>query len=158
VKLCALLLNVAATFRAELTTRLQVAAVPLHPAPAQPANKLPVAGVAVSVTFVPNANALLHVVPQLTPAGVDVTVPVPVPLRDTVTCGRPMLIEIGSRASRLSVPNARIWMIPGPSDELAAAEMVRTLESVPPLSTGGLNVTAMPSGWISVALSVSGRS
>ena len=45
----------------------------------QPANVEPAPGVAVSVTDVPLANVALHVVPQLMPEGLLVTVPAPVP-------------------------------------------------------------------------------
>jgi hypothetical protein len=52
--------------------------VPLHGAP-HPVNVAPAAGAAVRVTTVPGGNAALQVVPQLMPAGLLVTVPVPVP-------------------------------------------------------------------------------
>ena len=52
--------------------------VPVQP-PLQPENVEPAAGVAVSVTDVPLANAAEQVVPQLMPAGALVTVPLPVP-------------------------------------------------------------------------------
>ncbi|MBK7001894.1 MAG: hypothetical protein IPH35_18575 [Rhodoferax sp.] len=70
--------NVAITLLAAVILTVQVP-VPLH-APPQPAKLLPAAGVAASVTLVPLANAALHVLPQLMPAGALVTVPVPVPL------------------------------------------------------------------------------
>jgi hypothetical protein len=47
-------------------------------APDQPANVAPELGVAVSVTGVPLAKLALHVVPQLMPEGLLVTVPGPV--------------------------------------------------------------------------------
>jgi len=52
--------------------------VPLQPPPLQPANRESPAGVAVSVTEVPLANAAEHVVPQLMPLGLLVTEPEPV--------------------------------------------------------------------------------
>ena len=58
--------------------------VPEH-APPQPANVLPPFGVAVSVTLVPVTNALEHVPGQFTPAGLDVTAPVPAPAVATVS-------------------------------------------------------------------------
>ena len=58
--------------------------VPLQ-APDQLANVEPVLGVAVSVTDAPLAMLALHVVPQLIPEGLLVTVPVPVPALCTVS-------------------------------------------------------------------------
>jgi hypothetical protein len=55
-------------------------------APDQPAKVLPAAGVAVSVKGVALKLAV-HELPQLMPAGLDVTVPEPAPARVTVTCG-----------------------------------------------------------------------
>ena len=52
--------------------------VPLHGAD-QPVNVDPLAGVAVSVTVDPLAKLAKHVLPQLIPAGLEVTVPAPVP-------------------------------------------------------------------------------
>jgi len=57
--------------------------VPLHD-PVQPAKKDPFAGTAVSLTCVPDPNIALHVEGQLMPAGVLVTVPVPLPASITV--------------------------------------------------------------------------
>ena len=53
--------------------------VPLH-APLQPVKVDPVAAVAVSVTLVPAVTVVLQVLPQVMPLGLEVTVPVPVPL------------------------------------------------------------------------------
>jgi hypothetical protein len=76
-----LLLNVAATVTAALTVTVHVP-VPGHPAtPLQPAKVDPFAGVAVSVTTWPLAKLAEHVAAggQTIPAGLLVTVPVPVP-------------------------------------------------------------------------------
>ena len=54
--------------------------VPEHPAPDHPANILPALAVAVSVTLAPELKLNKHVVPQLIPAGLLVTVPDPVPV------------------------------------------------------------------------------
>lgn len=51
--------------------------------PDQPANVEPEAGVAVNVTAVPLLRVVEQVVPQLIPAGLLVTVPVPFPIRFT---------------------------------------------------------------------------
>ena len=57
--------------------------VPVH-APDHPANPEPTFAAAVSVTTVPNAYGSLQSEPQLMPAGVDVTAPVPAPPSVTV--------------------------------------------------------------------------
>jgi hypothetical protein len=64
--------------------RTQVGPEPVQ-APDQPAKTLFVVAVAVSVTDVFCANAAEHTDPQLMPPGELVTVPVPVPSRDTVS-------------------------------------------------------------------------
>ena len=75
--------KLAVTVFAALIVTMQVEAVPLH-APPQPENELPEPGAAVNVTLVPLVKLALHVVPQLMPAGLLVTVPVPDLV--TVTC------------------------------------------------------------------------
>src|SRR6266545_1873158 len=60
------------------------APVPLHP-PVHPANVEPPAGVAVRVTEVPLAKSASQVLPQLIPAGLLVTVPLPVLVTDNGT-------------------------------------------------------------------------
>jgi hypothetical protein len=71
-------LNVAVTLRAAVIDNAQFP-VPLQ-SPLHPANVEPLAAVALSVTDVPFAKFVVHVLPQLIPAGEDVTVPVPVPI------------------------------------------------------------------------------
>jgi hypothetical protein len=69
--------NVAVTdFAASIVTTHEP--VPVH-APLQPPNVEVPSGVAVSVTIVPIPNDAEHVAPQLMPAGLDVTLPLPVP-------------------------------------------------------------------------------
>jgi len=72
-----LAVNVAVTDWAEPSFRKQ-AAVPVQ-APLQPVKVEPAAGVAPRVTDAPLAKLAEQVVGQLMPAGVLVTVPVPVP-------------------------------------------------------------------------------
>jgi hypothetical protein len=76
--------KVAVTVWSEVSVRVQVP-VPEHPPPDQPENTNPAAGVAVSVTCVPEANGALHVLPQSIPAGKLVTLPEPVPAFATVS-------------------------------------------------------------------------
>jgi len=76
VKLCRA--NVAVTDWAAFMVTVQVP-VPLQ-APLQPVNVELGSGVAVSVTMVPLAKLAEQVAPQLIPAGLLVTVPVPVPV------------------------------------------------------------------------------
>ena len=76
-------LNVAVTARAVVIDTVQ-APVPVQ-APLQPANIEPGADVAVSVTVLPIPKIALHVVPQLMPAGSDVTVPLKAPVPAFVT-------------------------------------------------------------------------
>ena len=54
-------------------------------APLQPVKVEPVAGTGVSVTVVPEAMFALQVLPQLMPAGDEVTVPAPVPALPTLS-------------------------------------------------------------------------
>ena len=70
--------NVAVTEVAPLTVTAHVP-VPPHPPPLQPANVEPDAGVAVRVTVVPAGTDWLQSEPQVIPAGLLTTVPVPVP-------------------------------------------------------------------------------
>jgi hypothetical protein len=60
------------------------APVPLH-APDQPPNVEAYPGASVSVTTVPAENVAWHVVPQLIPAGLLLTEPVPLPEFCTVS-------------------------------------------------------------------------
>jgi len=75
-------LKVAVTDRAALMVTAQLA-VPVH-APLQPAKVEPVVGVSAKMTLVPLAKLALQVPGQLMPAGVLVTVPLPVPAAVTV--------------------------------------------------------------------------
>jgi len=85
VKVCALGLrvNVAVTLRACVMLTVHVP-VPLHPSPLQPEKVDPASGVAVKVTLVPWAKAVLQTPPQLIPTGFEVAVPLPVPAFVTV--------------------------------------------------------------------------
>ena len=58
------------------------------PPPFQPSKVSPVAGVAVNVTTVPSAKLKVQTAPQLIPAGLLVTVPLPLPVLLTVKVRR----------------------------------------------------------------------
>jgi hypothetical protein len=75
--------KVAATDAAALTETTQDP-VPVQFAPDHPPKVEPAAAWALSVTIVPAAKLAEQVLPQLMPAGVDVTVPVPLPAGTTV--------------------------------------------------------------------------
>jgi len=75
-------LNVVVTLLCALMVTWQVLAVPVH-APLHPVNVDPDLAVTVSVTTVPWAKSASHAVPQSIPAGLDVTVPLPVPVIPT---------------------------------------------------------------------------
>src|SRR5215471_9470833 len=81
---CGSKVKVAVTLRAWVMLTVQ-GPVPLHPSPLQPANVAPLAAAAVNVTLVPASKVALHAVGQLMPAGLLVTVPLPVPATLTVT-------------------------------------------------------------------------
>jgi hypothetical protein len=81
VKLC--WANVAVTVWAALIVTVHVP-VPVQPPPLQPVNVEPAAGVAVKVIAAPVVKDAEHVVPHEMPAGLLVTVPVPVPDLETV--------------------------------------------------------------------------
>jgi len=133
VRATAAALNVAVTaFAAVIVTTHDV--VPVH-APLQPANVEPADGVAVSDTCVPVAKFATHALGQLMPAGLLVTVPVPVPASVTV------------RAAVVDALNVAVTA--------SAALIVTTHEAVPvhaplqpanaePVEAVGVSVTCVP--------------
>lgn len=94
-------LNVAVTLAAVVIAMVQVVA-PVH-APDHPANTAPLPGVAVSVTEVPVLNCVEQVGPQLMPAGLLVTVPVPEPALATVrvACGAAVKVAVTLAAASI---------------------------------------------------------
>jgi hypothetical protein len=92
--------KLAVQIESALTTMVALANVPAQ-TPDQPVNVEPTAEVAVSVTVVPCATLELHTLPQATPAGVEFTVPVPVPARLTVrvNCGVGMAAKVAMQVA-----------------------------------------------------------
>ena len=127
--------KVAVTDWAALIVTTQIP-VPLHPAPLQPLNTDPLAGVAVSVTDVPLANDALHVAPQLIPTGLLVTVPLPLPAFVTVrvytyTCVKLALTACAALIVTTQVP---VPLHPAPLHPL----------NVDPLADVAVKVTCVP--------------
>src|SRR5436309_2671942 len=81
VKVCSVKVAVTVVAPETVTTHVPV---PEHPPPLQPVKVEPAAGAAVSVTAVPLVKLAEQVTPQVIPAGVLVTVPMPVPALETV--------------------------------------------------------------------------
>jgi hypothetical protein len=72
---------------------VQLELAPLQ-APVHPANIELVAAVAVRVTAVPRSKLAVQVFPQLMPEGLLATLPVPLPLKDTVSAGETLKLAI----------------------------------------------------------------
>jgi len=87
-------LNVAATCWFAFIASEQVGPLPLHPLPAHPAKSEFAPAVSVKVTWVPVRKAALQVGAQLIPAGALVTVPVPVPLKRTLSTGDVLTLKV----------------------------------------------------------------
>lgn len=62
--------------------------------PLQPANVDRLSGVGVSVTVAPTSNSAAHDVPQSIPAGLEITLPVPVPARITESAARCRTVRV----------------------------------------------------------------
>jgi hypothetical protein len=86
-------LKVAVTCWLALSVTVQIGLLPLH-APVQPTKDEPVVAVAVRVTGVPWLKVALQVCPQLMPAGVLTTLPLPVPPRVTANAGEVLKLAI----------------------------------------------------------------
>ena len=98
-------MKLAVTERAALIVTAH-APVPLHPPPLQPAKLEPLAGAALSVTLEEAGKLVLHVAPQLMPAGLLLTVPVPVPLLVTVSVWFGAADVVNVRFAPVNVPLA----------------------------------------------------
>ncbi len=128
---------------------VQVSAVPTHD-PDQLVKALPVAGAAVRVTCVSASNSVVQTLPQLMPAGVDVTVPDPEPALTTATPGRAFFtVRLsdghGPSVCSVSLPTSatKYGVLDAMSASLAAVS-VTTVEETPGASDGGSYVAVTP--------------
>jgi hypothetical protein len=122
------------TARAWVIVTWQVAIGPVQ-SPDQPVNADPAAWVAVSVTRVPSPKLAEHVDPQLIPAGLDVTVPLPAPALVTVSvCGKPK-VAVTSRA----------WFIVTWHVVLVPEQSPDQPEKLDPPPAAAVSVTSVPS-------------
>src|SRR5439155_25284011 len=111
--------------------------VPEHPPPLQPVKVEPAAGVAVSVTAVPLVKLAEQVTPQVIPAGVLVTVPIPVPALVTVRA------KVGRSNVALIVVGADIVTVHEPVPEQPPPLQPVKVE---PAAGVAVSVTAVPLG------------
>src|SRR5262245_23485840 len=151
--------KVAVTVVAAFMVTVQ-APVPAQPPPLHPVKAEPVAGVAVSVTTVPLSKGAEQVLPQLIPAGFEVTVPLPEPSRVTervncvppeVTPKRANTVVFAVRV-RVQVPvpvqpppvqPSKMEPVAGVAVRVTGVPLSKDAEQVvPQLIPGGLEVTA----------------
>jgi hypothetical protein len=126
-------LNVAVTVTVLATRQIPV---PVQP-PLQPAKSDPAAGENVNVTVVPPGYVSVQSPPQLIPAGLDVTVPAPVPFLLTVTtigCGTTEKVAV-------TVAVVDATQVPAPAQP-PPFQPVKT----EPASAVAVNVTFVPPG------------
>jgi hypothetical protein len=128
--------------------------------PDHPANVLPAAAVAVSVTCVPGARLTEQVAPQSIPAGLLVTVPVPVPAFETVSVrgdGGAVNVAVTERlmlivSVHVPVPEqppvqpANVWPGAGVAVRITTEPLAKLAEQVDPQSipAGVLVTTPLP--------------
>jgi hypothetical protein len=139
-------------------------------APLQPVKAEPALGVAVRVTTVPLTKSAAHVAPQLIPAGLLVTVPVPVPARLTVSanvCGVNVAVTAVAAVrvtTQLPVPLQPPPLQPVNADpalgvavSVTTVPLTKSAAQVAPQSMPvGLLVTAPlpPPPWVTVSVTV----
>src|SRR5436309_2609295 len=141
--------KVAVTGWAALIVTTQIP-VPLHPAPLQPLNTDPLAGVAVSVTDVPLANDALQVAPQLIPTGLLVTVPPPLPVLVTVRVYNCVKLAFTACAALIVTTQVPVPLHPAPLQPVNTEPLTGAAVKVTdvPLANEALHVTpqSMPAG------------
>src|SRR3989454_9468469 len=109
-------------------------AVPLHPPPLQPTNTEPPSGAAVTVTTVPAAKLAEQIAPQVTPAGVLVTVPAPAPAVATVRTTADAKVAVTVVAAETVTTHGAVPLHPPP---------LHPTNSEPP-SGAAVSVTTVP--------------
>jgi hypothetical protein len=130
-------LKFAVAFLAEDMATVQAPVPALAQSPLQPTNIDPGLAEAVSSTAVPLANEAEHVAPQLMPAGEEVTAPLPVPERATVS-----VCALGPWAWKLAVTlrDADIVTVQAPVPEQSPPQP----EKVDPAPGEAVSATTVP--------------
>jgi hypothetical protein len=104
-------------------------------APLHPLKEKPLSGVAVSATDVPLVKLAEQVPGQEMPAGVDVTVPLPVTETDSVRCGAATLVNVACTVSSLPIVNAHepepVQAPPHPVKEKPLSAVAASWSAVP---------------------------
>src|SRR5688572_19660665 len=105
--------KVAVTARAAVIESWHVP-VPEQPSPDHPENSEPAGAVAGSVTVAPGSNRVAQTAPQSMPAGLDVTVPEPVPAFVTVSSGLSANVAVRERDALIVTTHVGVTPHPSP--------------------------------------------
>lgn len=108
--------------------------VPLQPPPLQPAKTEPPPGVAVKVTEVPELKDFEQVLPQSTPEGLLVTVPLPVPPLETVRVKNAVKVAVTVVSALIVTVQVPVPLHPPPLQP----------EKTEPLAAVAVKVTELP--------------
>ena len=134
-------LNVAETLRAAVMTTVHVVAFP-EQAPPQPVKVWPLAGVAISVTLVPELKVALHVVAPL-PQLMLVPVTLPAPATETVS-GSPLVPPVKVAVTLSDWVNVTVQLVTVP--EQAPPQPVK----VAPVDGVARSTAVDPDGWLAL--------
>ena len=133
--------------------------VPAQPPPVQPVKEEPAAGAAVSVTAVPLGKFAVQVAPQLMPAGLLVTVPVPAPagvtvraklgvvkVAVTVVAAETVTVQVPVPEQPPPVQPVKVEPAAGAAVRVTAVPLVKLAEQVAPqlMLTGELVTVPLP--------------
>jgi hypothetical protein len=130
--------KVAVTIVAAETVTAQVP-VPMHPPPDQPVKSESLAADALSMTMTPELNIELHVAPQFTPAGDEVTVPLPVPAFATVTANE-LIANVAVADLAWSMVTMHVGIVPVQAPPQPVNELVAEAPAVRVTIAPWLNV------------------